>query len=193
MKCQNCGGYIKRRDSYCPHCGDKLHMPSGGSHQKTSDDHNFNEETKGFNNKSSKSGKSEYKPLQERYLRGEYQNSDDEFYNQYIEDQYIDEKHHHKEYWENKNQDHYKRSGKGNYHDGGYQGSRRRGYQDDNQHYQKPGKKYRGYDLSAYYPDEAESSGTGMLPIILVLLIALLIGFIIGIMMFTGGSLPSFG
>jgi hypothetical protein len=198
MKCQNCGGYIKRRDTYCPHCGDKLHIPISGSQQKTRDQENSSDDkTEEFNDSSPvNAGKSGYKPLQERYLRGEYQNNEDEFYNQYIEDQYIDERHHYNEPKKNKNQDaHYNRTKKRNYHDeGSYQGSRKRNFQDDNKYYQKPQKKYRGYDLSAYYPDEEEkSSGSGMLPVILILLIALLIGFIIGIMMFTNSTLPSFG
>jgi uncharacterized Zn finger protein (UPF0148 family) len=197
MKCQNCGGYIKRKDTYCPYCGDKLHIPTSGSQQKTRNhEHSYDDKTEEFKDVSTgNAGKSDYKPLQERYLRGEYQNSEDEFYNQYIEDQYIDERRYHNAR-ENRNQyAHYQRSKKRNYQgDKGYQGSRERNFQDDNQYSQKPRKKYRGYDLSAYYPDEEEkSSGSGMLPVILILLIALLIGFIIGIMMFTNSTLPSFG
>jgi hypothetical protein len=69
-------------------------------------------------------------------------------------------------------------------------------YPEEKPTYQKPRKKkYRGYDLSEYYPDEEETerSGIGMAPIILILIIALLMGFIIGVMLFTSGSLPSIG
>ena len=134
MNCQNCGGYIKRRDTYCPHCGEKLNR------SRTKPQNNY---------------KSEYKPLQQRYKRGEYQDREEDFYDQYIENQYIDER----------------------------------------PVYEKPKKKkYRGYDLSEYYPDEeTESSGIGTAPIILILFIALLIGFIIGLMMFSNNTLPSFG
>lgn len=127
MNCQNCGGYIKRRDTYCPHCGVELKRSNYKPVQKNKN--------------------SEYKPLQRRYMRGEYQDREEDFYNQYIEDQYIEER----------------------------------------PTYDKPKKKkYRGYDLSEYYPDEegTESSGIGTAPIILILLIALLLGFIIGIIMF---------
>ncbi|HEY0196788.1 MAG TPA: hypothetical protein VGC02_04350 [Methanobacterium sp.] len=137
MNCQNCGGYIKRRDTYCPHCGVKLARS------------NYKPRQVGKN--------SEFKPLQQRYMRGEYQDREEDFYNQYVENQYKED-----------------------------------GYIEERPAYNKPKKKkYRGYDLSEYYPDEeeTESSGIGMTPIILILVIALLIGFIIGIIMFTSSSL----
>ncbi len=140
MDCQKCGGYIRRRDTFCPHCGVKLTRPNYKTQQK--------------------SRNSEYKPLQGRYMRGEYQDRGEDFYDQYIENQHAEDQ-----------------------------------YQ-ERPAYQKPRKKkYRGYDLSEYYPDEeeTESSGIGMTPIILILIIALLMGFIIGVMMFTSGSLPSLG
>lgn len=134
MKCKNCGAYIKRRDTYCPHCGMKVENPEYQPQQKNKN--------------------SEYKPLQQRYIRGEYQDRQDEFYDHNIETQYINEE----------------------------------------PTYQKPRKKYRGYDLSEYYPEEeTESSGSGMTIIVLILLIALLIGFVIGIIMFTSGSFTSTG
>lgn len=128
MKCQNCGGYIKRRDTYCPHCGVKLRRSDYKPPQKNRN--------------------SEYKPLQGKYKRGEYQDREDDFYDQYLENQYVEEK-------------------RPTYHE-------------------PRKKKHRGYDLSEYYPDEEEtkSSGMGMAPVLLILLIALLIGFVIGIMMF---------
>ena len=175
MNCQNCGGYIKRRDTYCPHCGEKLTSSVYKSHNKKNnhksdprpkrkDDHNPGYDNKshyknhqngnsdynqGYNKKNS-----EFKPLQKRFIRGEYQDQEDDYYNQYIEEQFIDER----------------------------------------PVYERPKKKkYRGYDLSEYYPDEEESSSMGMLPIILILLIALLVGFIIGVMIFSTNSLPSIG
>lgn len=134
MNCQNCGGYIKRRDTYCPHCGVKLQVQNYKPRQK-----NMN---------------SEYKPLQRRFMRGEYQDREEDFYDQYIGNQYVEE---------------------------------RPEYIEERPAYHKPKKKkFRGYDLSEYYPDEEEieSSGIGMAPIILILLISLLIGFTIGLMMF---------
>ena len=142
MKCQNCGGYIKRRDTYCPRCGMKVQKSKYKPQQKSKN--------------------SEYKPLQQRYMRGEYQDSPNDFYDQYMENQYIEE-----------NQ-----------------------YIDEEPTYQKhKKKKYRGYDLSEYYPEEeeTENSGSGTLIIVLILLIALLIGFVIGLMMFTNSSLTSIG
>jgi hypothetical protein len=156
MNCQNCGGYIKRRDTYCPHCGDELKSSEYKSHKINNNskfDPSHNSKNYEFNPDHKKKN-SEYKPLQERFIRGEYQDHEDDFYNQYIEDQFIDER----------------------------------------PEYEKPKKKkYRGYDLSEYYPEEEESSGRGMLPIILILLIALLIGFIFGVMIFSTSSLPSIG
>lgn len=134
MNCQNCGGYIKRRDTYCPHCGVKLQVQNYKPRQK-----NMN---------------SEYKPLQRRFMRGEYRDREEDFYDQYIGNQYVEE---------------------------------RPEYIEERPAYHKPKKKkFRGYDLSEYYPDEEEieSSGIGMAPIILILLISLLIGFTIGLMMF---------
>ena len=155
MNCQNCGSYIKRRDTYCPHCGEELKSSEYKSHnkdyKKSEFDHHISRKNSGY--KPGQKKNTEYKPLQKRFIRGDYQDHDDDFYNHYIEEQFI-----------------------------------------DGPAYEKPRKKkYRGYDLSEYYPDEEESSGIGMLPIILILLIALLIGFIIGIMMFSNSSLPSVG
>ena len=140
MECQKCGGYIRRRDTFCPHCGAKLNRPRYKPQQK--------------------SRNSEYKPLQGRYKRGEYQDREEDSYNQYIEGQYVEDQ-----------------------------------YQKRPAHQKPRKKKYRGYDLSQYYPDEeeTESSSMGMTPILLILIIALLLGFIIGFMMFTSGSLPSVG
>jgi len=156
MKCQNCGGYIKRRDTYCPHCGETL-KSSPNKSQYRKENSNFNSRPKKKNSDYkpiSKKKNTEYKPLQKRFIRGEYQDQEDDFYNQYIEEQFIEEK----------------------------------------PTYQKPKKKkYRGYDLSEYYPEEEESPGMGMLPIILILFIALLLGFIIGIMVFSNSPLPSIG
>lgn len=166
MNCQNCGGYIKRRDTFCPHCGEKLTSSGYKSHNKKNNyksdphlninsDYNPNDKRNnpdynpGYNKKNS-----EFKPLQKRFIRGEYQDQEDNYYNQYIEDQFIDER----------------------------------------PAYERPKKKkYRGYDLSEYYPDEDESSSMGMLPIVLILLIALLVGFIIGVMIFSTSSLPAIG
>jgi uncharacterized Zn finger protein (UPF0148 family) len=156
MNCQNCGGYIKRRDTYCPHCGEKLTSSAYKSHNKKNNfkhDESFNRKNSDYNPRYKKKNR-EYKPLQNRFKRGEYQDQEDDYYNQYIEEQFIDER----------------------------------------QAYERPKKKkHRGYDLSEYYPDEDEKSGMGMLPIILILLIALLVGFIIGIMIFSTSSLPSIG
>ncbi len=117
MNCEKCGGYIRREDTYCPHCGAELI-------------------------------KSEFKPLQKKFMRGEYQNKEEKFYDDYIEQQFIEEEPSYRE--------------------------------------PKPRKKYRGYDLDAYYgeEEEAESSDSGLVPIILILFIALLIGFIFGMFMF---------
>lgn len=142
MNCQNCGGYIKRRDTYCPHCGVKVKKSNYKPQQPKRN--------------------SEYKPLQRRYIRGDYPDKEeDEYYGNYIENQHIEDE-----------------------------------YVEERPKYHKPKKKkYRGYDLSKYYPDEEEttSSGIGMAPIILILVMALLIGFIIGIIMFTNMSIASAG
>lgn len=118
MKCNNCGGIIRRGDTYCPMCGMEL--------------------------------KSEYKPLQERYKRGEYQDREEQYYDETPV----------------------------------YQES-------ETTHYQ------RGYNLDEYYPEEeeTENSGSGLLPVILILVIALLIGFIFGIIMFSSNfqAIPSIG
>jgi len=71
MECQKCGGYIRRRDTFCPHCGAKLTRPKYKPQQK--------------------SRNSEYKPLQGRYKRGEYQDREEDFYDQYIEDQHMED------------------------------------------------------------------------------------------------------
>ena len=133
MNCKKCGGYIRKRDTFCPYCGVELTRPNYKPQQK--------------------SGNSEYKPLQGRFIRGEYQDREEDFYDQYIDNQYVDNDY----------------------------------YQEEKPNYQKPKKKkYRGYDLSEYYPDEeeTENSGIGMAPIILILIIALLMGFIIGVAMY---------
>ncbi len=133
MDCKKCGGYIRKRDTFCPHCGMELTSPNYKPQQKNKN--------------------SEYKPLQGRFIRGEYQDREDDFYDQYIDNQYVDNDY----------------------------------YQEEKPNFQKPKKKkYRGYDLSEYYPDEeeTENSGIGMAPIILILIIALLMGFIIGVAMY---------
>jgi hypothetical protein len=95
--------------------------------------------------------KSEYKPLQKRYVRGEYKDRNEPY------------------------------------------------YEETPLYQEKENKPYRrGYDLDAYYPEEAEkkkSSGGLMLPVILFLLIALLIGFIFGVMIYSSNfqSIPSIG
>lgn len=131
MNCQKCGGYIRKRDTFCPHCGMELTQANYKPQQKNN---------------------SEYKPLQGRFVRGEYQDREEDLDDHYIENQKADD----------------------NY------------YPEEKPTYQKPRKKkYRGYDLSEYYPDEEETerSGMGMAPIILILVIALLMGFIIGVLM----------
>lgn len=94
--------------------------------------------------------RTEYKPLQERYKRGEFQDIDEDFYDE--------------------------RSV--------YQEPKTRTYQ-------------RGYNLDEYYPEEIEpeSSGSILLPIILFLIAALLIGFIFGVIIFSSNfqAIPSIG
>ena len=133
MNCKKCGGYIRKRDTFCPHCGMELTRTNYKPQQKSKN--------------------SEYKPLQGRFIRGEYQDREDDFYDQYIDNQYVDNDY----------------------------------YQEEKPNYQKPKKKkYRGYDLSEYYPDEeeTENSSIGMATIILILIMALLMGFIIGVVMY---------
>ncbi|HTX61941.1 MAG TPA: hypothetical protein VMC48_06485 [Methanobacterium sp.] len=212
MNCQNCGGYIKRRDTYCPHCGEKLHWPPTES-SPNSDDSGLKSHPENYKSKNKppkNGGKSEYKPLQQRYLRGEYASGEDDFYNQYIEDQYIEgDQHNHQGKREYRDEGRYQgdnnhqdentsyQETKKNYNVGRnyHQVSGKNNYQGEGNYHEPRKKKYRGYDLSAYYPDEeeVEKPGIGMLPIILILILFLLIGFVIGIIMFTNSTLPSFG
>ena len=101
--CENCGGNIRKGDSYCPQCGMELLV-------------------------------SEYKPLKKRYIRGEYYDEEEERF----------------------------------YEEGPVYPERNTEYED-------------AYD---YDNEETKSSG-GMLPFVLFLVVALLIGFIFGIIIFS--------
>ena len=86
MNCQNCGGYIKRRDTYCPHCGEKLkssEYKSQNINHKSTFDSGRNRKNSEYNPPHKKKN-SEYKPLQKRFIRGEYQDQEDNFYDQYM-------------------------------------------------------------------------------------------------------------
>lgn len=183
MKCENCGTKVRKWDTYCPKCGMELSV-------------------------------SEYKPLKNKYLRGEYHEQrevptepydlEGEDYSaaKYYEDTYQNEDNYSDRDYNQQNQDN------------NYQYNQDRDYKQDNpdksykkdksyknkpykkkynqnrdyQHNYNPNeykkKKYRGYDLDEYYgTEENESSIWGT--VFLLLVIALLFGFVIGIIFFS--------
>jgi|APFre7841882630_1041343.scaffolds.fasta_scaffold22668_2 hypothetical protein len=89
----------------------------------------------------------EYKPLQDKYLRGENQDDEEEFLDDNGEYNHADEAHYHQEY-----------------SDGG--------------------KKYQNEEYGAY--EVTESQGSGWSSIILLLIVALLIGLVMGFIFFSG-------
>lgn len=111
MICKNCGDEIAGGDRYCSSCGMELYVPEH---------------------------RPDHKPLQRKFLRGEYLDEEEEFYE---EDQV---------YYEDKTE----------------------------------------YEREYYYEEPKKSSG--LLSTFLILLIALVVGFVIGIFLFSGNlqSIP---
>ncbi len=103
MKCENCGGQIRKGDIYCSNCGVELLA-------------------------------SEYKPLQKKYMSEDYSN----------------EEH----------------------------------YRDRNDNYYEPHTTEYESNNNRYYEETKRSSGL-LLPIILFLVLILMIGFVMGLIMFT--------
>jgi ribosomal protein L32 len=114
MKCKNCGEKIYPNDKFCPYCGNQI---------------------KKFGRKGSFAGGK--KPLQEKYLRGEFEETSSD--TEYISEEYYDEE----DYYE---------------------------YEDKNEE-------------EEYEYVEKKRSGWSIL--FLLLILALVIGFIIGILVFT--------
>jgi hypothetical protein len=73
MKCKNCGARVYSGDSYCPYCGTEIY----------------------YQNKSSSGG---HKPLQDKYLRGEYVETSKQ--PEYYEEEYYDEEVYEEEVYE---------------------------------------------------------------------------------------------
>jgi len=107
---------------------------------------------------------SHYKPLKKRYLRGEYRETEESRTSPYDLDQvdYTESEYQHDKYQNQNNNQKWERN-----------------------HQKKPQKKYqRGYDLDEYYESvENESSIWGT--IMLLLVIALLFGFVMGFVFFS--------
>jgi len=107
---------------------------------------------------------SQYKPLKKRYLRGEYRETEESRTSPYDLDQmeYSESTYQQDKYQNQNNNQKWERN-----------------------HQKKPQKKYqRGYDLDEYYESvESESSIWGT--IMLLLIIALLFGFVMGFVFFS--------
>ena len=165
MKCENCGAKIKKRETYCPKCGMEL-----------------------FN--------SQYKPLKKKYLRGEYMEREEVATSTYdLEDDDYSESTYQQDKYQNQNynQDedyNYNRDRKGKQYkqyneNKDYNQKRKKNYQRNYNQKTNPQKKYqRGYDLDEYY--ESEESGSSIWgTIFLLLIVALLFGFVMGFMFFS--------
>lgn len=112
---------------------------------------------------------SHYKPLKKRYLRGEYRETEESRTSPYDLDQMeYSESTYQQDKYQNQNNNH----------------KRERNYKNKSNH-RNPHKKYqRGYDLDEYYESvENESSIWGT--IMLLLVIALLFGFVMGFVFFS--------
>ena len=124
MKCRNCGGEIRPKDVYCHQCGMEL------SGRKTKPQRR---------KKRSFSDPGDYKPLQNKFMRGEYQEHQETPYHQ--EDDY----------------------------------------------YYQPEEAYDYGEYQEYEEDEVgEKSSLGAL--IMFLLLALVVGFVVGILVFTSDA-----
>lgn len=127
MRCLNCGGEIKPEDIYCNHCGMELSGRKNKSRERK---------------RRSIPDKGAYKPLQNKFMRGEYQ--------EHQEEQYPDD------------------------------------------HYYNPQEAYDYGDYpDEFYGEQAEVDGGknsiwGTL--ILFLVLALVVGFVVGLLIFTSGS-----
>jgi hypothetical protein len=181
MKCENCGTKIRKWDAYCPKCGMELFS-------------------------------SESKPLKSKYLRGEYreeeevaivpydlesddlskaayhdspyQNQDDYQhmdYSQYDEDANYQTGSNRDNIHNNQEID-YNKKNKKKYNNKKY--NRNKNYQKNYnpEGYQK--KKYRGYDLDEYYGTEETGSSVWRI-FFLLLIVALIFGFVMGLMFFS--------
>lgn len=173
MKCENCGAKIRKWESYCPKCGMEI-----------------------IN--------SESKPLKNKYLRGEYHEHrevaiepydlDEEDFSaaKYHEDTYQNKDNYSDRDYNQHNQDddyHYNQDQDDQQH------NRNKGYKkkyNPNRNYQQnynpegqQKKKYtRGYDLDEYY--ESEETGSSIWgTVFLLLIVALLFGFVMGFLFFS--------
>lgn len=171
MKCQNCGAKVRKWDTYCPKCGMELFS-------------------------------SEYKPLKNKYLRGEYHEQREgqiEPYDLEGEDnsaaEYYEDNYQNQDDYQNKeknqhnpdensqfDQDKNYNQGQNKSYKKKYNGNRNYQQNYNPKGYQK--KKYRGYDLDEYY--ESEETGSSIWgTVFLLLIVALLFGFVMGFMFFS--------
>ncbi len=112
---------------------------------------------------------SQYKPLKKRFLRGEYREVENFVTSPYnLEEDYSRSTH--------QRSDHQNQS---------YKKKRKRNYQKNYKQETNPQKKhYRGYDLDEYYESKKTNSSTWS-TIMLLLIVALLFGFVMGFMLFS--------
>lgn len=184
MKCENCGANITKRDRYCPSCG--MELTTFEYVKKRSIDKKQEPPAKKQVSKDiwQKQGydrqKSEYKPIQKKYLRGEYQ--DTEF--QDIQDYYSEEEEYIKGNSNYRGYDQAKSDYRAQKYDQKYESRL------DYGKYDKQGR-YGGYDVQEdyweYEKEEKRSSEWDY--IILFLILALLVGLIMGFIFFSG-TLP---
>lgn len=167
MNCENCGGRIRKGDSYCPSCGMELLV-------------------------------SEYKPLQKKYMRGQYQDEDelllddDGFYPREKED-YNHGNYHDQRSYQNREDsgDRYGQKG----HRDGFEANRRNHETTPRNRETSPRNRYEttqqnrhqsaDYDHEHDYEYEQPESSSGWLLIVLFLVIALMVGFVIGLIMYS--------
>lgn len=131
MKCDNCGSEFRSGDVYCPQCGMELFQRQ------------YKPPTTG---KKSLRDSEEYKPLQKRYMQGQYPKTEEEAW-----------------YQEEKPQ---------NYEEGSYNYSNNLDYSD--------------YDEYQEYEQEKRGSSWGTVG--MLLLLALVVGFVIGMLIFSSNS-----
>ncbi len=131
MKCRNCGGEIRPEDIYCNQCGMEL---SGREYKP-----------RGKKRRSFPENK-DYKPLQNKFMRGEYQEEQEDQY--HPDDDYFYKSEETYDYGE---------------------------YQEDDGHYQEYGE-----------IKEGKNSIWGTL--ILFLVLALVVGFVVGLLIFTSNT-----
>ncbi|NYB51295.1 MAG: zinc ribbon domain-containing protein [Methanobacteriaceae archaeon] len=186
MICENCGAKISKWETYCPKCGMDLIS-------------------------------SEHKPLQQKFLRGEYRDVEEVTVKPYnLEDEdYFEDKYQKKPYAEpHQNWDDYdpdftqeydedegrNRGKTRKYSDQGYDQDyhQDKDYNNRYNHKNRSRRKYkknypkqkkyltRGYDLDDEYFDSEPKSGSIWTTVILFLVVALLMGFVMGFIFFSG-------